>query len=141
MSGILRKLLDMWSHSEESEMEDLVEDNEKDGVISKTDNPKVLNIHRGSTKIVCFKPVEYGVEILKIADSLIDGKVVVLDLEVETTASDIARRIIDFLRGIIHAKRGKFVKVSKNTYVLTPSDVEINGTELVNELENHDIYI
>ena len=88
-----------------------------------------------------FKPVDYDSELSSIADSLISGKVIVIDLEIENKNPDISRRIIDFLRGTTYAIKGKFVKVAKNTYVLTPHNVEINGTELINELENNEIYV
>lgn len=146
MPKIMKKFFDLWNSSEEEEYDDEQEDIEYESEKnqkkeSKNGESKILSIYKGRTKISCFKPDDYNGEIAEIANSLISGDVIVIDLEIESTSPDISRRIIDFLRGTVHAIKGKFVKVSRNTYVLSPNNVEINGTELINELENHDICI
>lgn len=144
MAGIMRKFFDMWSPSEEeeeynSEIEDI--ESEKSQTIYEKESPKVLNIRRGKTKISCFKPSEYNREIAEIADNLLAGDIVAINLEIELSHPEIAKRIIDFLRGTVHAVKGRFTRISKNTYVLTPNNVEISGRDLIDELENNDIYI
>ncbi len=138
MPGFVKKILSMWDLREEEDYDD--ERNEENVKRHKYE-PKVLNISRGKTQISCFKPSEFDGDISEIANKLLAGNVVIMDLEINDCSPEIARRIVDFLRGAIFAIQGKFVKVSKNTYVLTPSNVEINGTDLINELANHDIYI
>ncbi|BED92074.1 MAG: cell division protein SepF [Candidatus Improbicoccus pseudotrichonymphae] len=100
---------------------------------------KLISIHRKSINIACFKPEEYGSKTLTIANELLGGNVVIINLA--GVSEDTARRIIDFLRGIVHAKSGKFMKVSDNTYVITPKNVGIVGSELVDELVNNDVYV
>lgn len=149
MAGMMKKIFDMINPSEEYEEEEEIEQsvpNDESSDLSESARRarrKVLNIYKDDKKlsISCFKPVDYDSELSKIADSLISGKVIVLDLEIENKNPDVSRRIIDFLRGTTYAIKGKFVKVAKNTYVLTPSNVEINGTELINELEDNEIYV
>ena len=146
MAGIVKKFLDMWNNEEEYEDESDDQQEEENSIITrrqttKNEHSKILNIHRGKTQISCFKPDAYDGQIAEVANSLLTGSVVILDLELENTSPNIACRIIDFLRGSVHAVQGKFVKVSRNTYVLTPSTVEVNGADLINELASHDIYI
>ena len=149
MAGMMKKIFDMINPSEEYEEEEEIEqsvpsDESSDfSESAKRARRKVLNIYKDDKKlsISCFKPVDYDSELSNIADSLISGKVIVIDLEIENKNPDVSRRIIDFLRGTTYAIKGKFVKVAKNTYVLTPHNVEINGTELINELENNEIYV
>ena len=147
MAGMMKKIFDMINPSEEydeEETEQIVsEDSTEISEPARRAKRKVLNIYKDDKKlsISCFKPTDYDSEIPNVADSLISGKVIVLDLEIEIKNPDVSRRIIDFLRGTTHAIKGKFVKVSKSTYVLTPHNVEINGTELINELENNEIYV
>ena len=149
MAGIMRKIFDMINPQEEYEFEDESVENFSPNENNKAENSseqsrrikkKVLSIYKDKLSISCFKPDDYDSEIPEIADSLICGRVVVLDLDIENKNPDISRRIVDFLRGTTHAIKGKFMKVAKHTYVLTPNNVEINGTELINELENNEIY-
>lgn len=143
VSNIMKKLFDLWNPEED--YEEINETTEVDSTSdlkykNKNDN-KVVNIYKGKTIISCFKPSEYNSEILSITDKLLMGNVIVLDLELESKEPAIAQRIIDFLRGTIYAIEGKFVKVSRFAYVLSPHNVEINGAELISELADHDIYI
>lgn len=142
MPDFMKKFLSMWNPGEEEEYDD-DEGDEKDIPKHKFESKdsKVLNISRGNTHICCFRPTEFDGDIADIANKLLTGNIVVMDLEINDTSPEISRRIVDFLRGAIFAIQGKFVRVSKNTYVLTPRNVEINGTDLINELANHDIYI
>lgn len=147
MAGIVKKFLDMWNNEEE--YEDDEEELEEEGNITDrnrrklrhSERSKVININGGKTKISCFKPDAYDGQIAEIANSLLNRHIVAVDLEIENTSPDIACRIIDFLRGTVHAVQGNFVKVSRNTYVLTPNTVEIDGADLINQLVSHDIYI
>lgn len=142
MPSFMKKILSMWDPQEDEDYDD--DEGDEENVLRRryeSKDTKVLNISRGKTKISCFKPTEFDGDIADIANKLLSGDVVIMDLEINNSSPEVSRRIVDFLRGAIFAIQGKFVKVSKNTYVLTPSNVEINGTDLVNELANHDIYI
>ena len=64
----------------------------------------------------------------QIADHLINRRTVVLNLE--STSKETARRIIDFLNGVAYTLDGQIKAVANNTYVITPSHVDISGESL-----------
>ena len=145
MANFMKKFFSMWDPPEEEEYEDVKEEESTSNIKKSNDeqkkDSKVLNIYRGKTQISCFKPSSFDSDIAEIANNLISGNVIVIDLEIEESSPEISRRIIDFLRGTIFAIQGKFVRVSKNTYVLTPNNVDINGPDLINDLATNNIYI
>ena len=98
---------------------------------------KVVNIHATTQlKVVLVKPERFE-NASEIADHLKDKRTVVLNLE--STNTDIARRLIDFLSGVAYAGEGKIKKVAANTYIITPYHVDIEG-DLIDELENNGLY-
>lgn len=60
-----------------------------------------------------------------IAEALLDGKTVLLNLE--GLDIDIAQRIIDFVSGTTFAIDGNFQKVANYIFVITPENVDISG--------------
>ena len=72
-----------------------------------------------------------------IADKLMDGSTVVLNLE--SCNKEIARRLLDFLSGVTYANEGKIKKVAISTFIITPYNVDILG-DLIDELENNGLY-
>ena len=72
-----------------------------------------------------------------IADRIAERNAIVLNLE--ETAKDVARRILDFLSGVTYALGGKIKKVAGNTYVLTPAGMEFMGDSL-EEMESRQSY-
>ncbi|MDR1364264.1 MAG: cell division protein SepF [Oscillospiraceae bacterium] len=142
MTNFWNNLKEMWNPSEESENYENEEFETKKPENNVTGNKrsKIVNIHKNNVKIVCFKPQSYDKEILSAADGIIEGSIVVLDLELEQTKPELACRIIDFLRGVVYAKGGKFMLVARNTYVLSPNGVEITGSKIISKLEQEDIY-
>ena len=63
-------------------------------------------------------------EIFSIADYLIDGCTVVLNLEM--LDSGIITRMLDFLNGVTYTKGGEIKNVSQGTYIITPDGININ---------------
>lgn len=63
-------------------------------------------------------------EIFTIADYLIDGCTVVLNLEV--LDRDTIMRMLDFLNGVTYTTGGDVKNVSPGTYIITPSGININ---------------
>ncbi|SFP94069.1 cell division inhibitor SepF [Lachnospiraceae bacterium XBB1006] len=61
----------------------------------------------------------------EIADTLLDGRTVVLNIEGIT--ADLAQRIIDFTSGSCYAIGGNLQKISNYIFIVTPSNVEISG--------------
>ena len=87
-----------------------------------------VGISSGSSiEMVVVKP-ERLETVTQIADYLVDRKTILLNLE--DTNKETARRLIDFLNGVAYAINGDLRKVATNTYVVTPSNVELTGEKL-----------
>lgn len=100
---------------------------------------KVVNINAtAKLQVGLFKPERFGEETRSIADELMKTHTVVLNLE--DTNKDMARRILDFLSGVAYANRGKIKRVATNTYIIIPSNVDLTGDDLLDELENSGVY-
>ena len=98
---------------------------------------KVVNIHATTQlKVVLVKPERFE-NASEIADHLKEKRTVVVNLE--STNKDVARRLIDFLSGVAYAGEGKIKRVAANTYIITPSNVDLVG-DLMDELENSGMY-
>lgn len=63
-------------------------------------------------------------EVSVIADHLLDGCTVVLNLELLDVKS--ITRMLDFLRGVAYTVDGEIKHVSKATYIITVGGVDIN---------------
>ncbi len=105
---------------------------------AKTSSGKVVSLASGSggMQVVLAKPDRFEAA-AEIADHLRDRRAVLMNLE--TTAKETARRLIDFLSGVAYAQGGKIKKVSSNTYIITPSSVNLMG-DLMDELESTGFY-
>lgn len=87
-----------------------------------------VSVHSGSAiEMIVVKPEKLET-VTQIADYLVDRKTILLNLE--ETNKDTARRLIDFLNGVAYAINGDLRKVATNTYVVTPSNVELSGEKL-----------
>lgn len=75
-------------------------------------------------QIVLVAPKEYK-DASKIADLLRDMKFVVLNLA--DTERDVARRLLDFISGVIYTEDGHIMKVATNVYVVAPYFVDLLG--------------
>ena len=106
---------------------------------SSSSRNKVVNINAtAKLQVGIFKPERFGEETRSIADELMKTHTVVLNLE--DTNKDMARRILDFLSGVAYANRGKIKRVATNTYIIIPSNVDLTGDDLLDELENNGVY-
>ena len=92
---------------------------------------------QGSMQVVLVKPDRFD-EVTSIADHLNEGKTVVLNLE--ESARDTSRRIVDFLSGVAYANGGNMRKVAKNTFILVSRGVDVMGELLPEEFEDGKIY-
>ena len=63
-------------------------------------------------------------EIFTIADYLMDGCTVVLNLEV--ISGDVVTRMLDFLNGVTYTTGGEIKNVSQGTYIITPNGINLN---------------
>mgnify|MGYP000102615044 FL=1 len=81
-------------------------------------------------------PTEFD-EAAEIADNLKDRRAVLMN--VEKTDNETARRIIDFLSGVVYALGGKIMRISAQAYVLTPTNVDLVGEGMA-DLESAGLY-
>ncbi|MDO4515999.1 MAG: cell division protein SepF [Bacillota bacterium] len=73
-------------------------------------------------RVVVVQPREYK-DASRVADHLRDMKFVVLNLG--KTDHDVARRLLDFVSGVIFSENGHIMKVATNVYVVAPYFVEL----------------
>lgn len=74
-----------------------------------------------------------------IANHLAEGHTVVVNLE--ATARDIQRRLIDFLSGVTYAHKGNIKRVANSTFIITPNNVDVMGELLLDEIESANNYL
>lgn len=103
---------------------------------TKKHNNNVVNIHTNSNmKIIVHEPLSYD-EAPSIIDDLKTRKAVVINFEqLDTT---LKRQIFDFINGGLYSIDGKIQKVTKDIFILAPSNIEIDG--LKDELKNRGIF-
>jgi cell division inhibitor SepF len=106
--------------------------------LSDATNGKVLSIHTTTQLQVVLVQPEHFESASDIADHLRDRRTVVLNLE--KANRDAMRRLVDFLSGVVYAQGGKIKPVAKNTYLITPYNVDIMGGDLMDELESNGWY-
>ena len=134
---------------EEMEEEEVVEAAEKKDVrreeTRKTDvTPRIIGgkaktntNNNASLQVVLVKPERYE-DVTSIADHLNDKKTVVLNLE--SADRDLSRRIVDFLSGATYANHGNIKKISKGTFLIVPSGVDMMGELMLEEFEEGRMY-
>ncbi len=83
-----------------------------------------MSMSSAALQLKVVKPSSFD-EVTQIADHLLEGKTVVLNLE--KTNKESARRLIDFLTGVVYSVQGKFKNVAANTFIITPHDVDVTG--------------
>ncbi len=94
-------------------------------VISNTKKGKVVDIHTTTQfKVVVLNARKFE-DVMDIADHLKAKKPVVINMEGLDQA--LARRMIDFLSGVVYSADGGIQKISKDIMLVTPYTVEIMG--------------
>jgi cell division inhibitor SepF len=151
MPGLVQKIKDLWTPPDDEYDYELESDNVHDRTYKTEGNSlkdasninkkesKVVNIHTtAQLQVVLFKPESFGEETRTIADELAKMHTVVLNME--NTQKDALRRILDFLSGVAYANGGQIKRVSTDTFIITPYNVDITGDDLLDELENNGVY-
>ncbi len=69
----------------------------------------------------------------QVADKFRDGIPVVLNLQ--STDSDLSKRLIDFTSGLTYGLDGGMQKIAEKVFMLTPRDVEISAEERASLIE------
>ena len=101
------------------------------------DSNRVVDIRTTAMlQVVLVKPDKFE-DARAIADHLNEKRTVVLNLE--AASKDVARRLIDLLNGVAYANGGQLKKVSTNTYIITPYNVNVSG-DLLDELESTGVF-
>ena len=91
---------------------------------------------RTKPQVVLAKPATFD-EATGIADHINQRHMVILNLE--ATSRDIARRLVDFLGGVVYANEGSIRRVANSTFVVVPHGYDLGG-DLLDSLENGGIY-
>lgn len=91
----------------------------------KTYSPIVANTGDSDSNIELkvVKPAAFE-EVSDVADYLLAGCTVVLNLELLDGASTI--RMLDFLNGVTYSTDGDIKNVARNTYIITPHNVDVS---------------
>ncbi len=69
-----------------------------------------------------------------VADHLADNRTIVLNLEAANRETQ--RRLLDFLSGAAYAHGGRIKRVANSTFIITPSNVDVMGELLMDEIES-----
>ncbi len=80
---------------------------------------------------VVFEKIDSFNEVNRVADVLIEQRIVILNLE--TCSDDDSRRILDVLCGVNYANRGTIQRIAGRAYIITPNNVPLSG-ELLDEV-------
>ena len=91
----------------------------------------------GAMKVVIVRPEMFD-EVANIADHLVQGKTIVLNLE--TANKEVARRIVDFMSGAAYALSCKLKKVANNTSIIVPEHTDIAGELILDDFEEQSYY-
>ena len=85
---------------------------------------EALKDNNGGSKMILLEPRAYS-ESQQIVDHLKNRNTVVVNLKRVT--SDQAKRIIDFLSGVIYAIGGSMQKIGVGIYFVAPKNVNVQG--------------
>ena len=95
----------------------------------------------GSLELKVVKPEKYDTATAeKIANHLLNKRSVVLNLE--ATNKESARRLIDFLSGVVFSIGGYIQRVATNTFIAVPDNVDVSGEQLAEakKQEENDLF-
>lgn len=81
------------------------------------------SIEGNNIELKVVRPTEFE-EVSTIADYLIAGCTVVLNLELLDKAATV--RMLDFLNGVTYTKDGEIKNVAANTFIITPNGIDVN---------------
>ena len=91
--------------------------------------PRNVSLNSSALEMKVIKPERYDSSTAqKIADHLLNRRTVVLNLE--STNKESARRLIDFLSGVAYSIDGNIQRVTTNTVVIVPNNVDVTGDQI-----------
>lgn len=146
MGKILNKILNIVGfegEEGEEEEEDFLFENDHSNKSQFSSMPydskkgRIVDIHTTTQfKVVVLQAKRFE-DVKDIADHLKNKKPVVVNLE--DTEKDVARRMIDFLSGVVYAIDGGIQKISQGILMVTPYNVGILG-DFKDELRNKGVF-
>ena len=81
-----------------------------------------------SIELKVVRPEKYE-DVVGIAEHLLNHCSVVLNMELAN--KDVCRRMLDFLSGVAFSIGGQVCRIAGNTYIITPSNVDVCDTHMV----------
>lgn len=106
--------------AEEENLNTVMDDNDVKEVIHEEPKSAFGGINEEAVSLKVMAPKGYS-EATKVADSLIAGSTVVLNVEALEEAEML--RFMDFLMGVLYVIRGSMKRVSGTTVVVSPSGI------------------
>ena len=89
--------------------------------------PAGVGIGGGSLELKVVHSEKYE-DVVMVAEHLLEHCTVVLDLNDAT--KEIRRRILDFLSGVAFSIGGQVRRVTENTFIITPSNVDVSESHV-----------
>lgn len=100
---------------------------EEEDLATEAPKPAASSVNFGgnSIEMKVVRPERFD-SVSSIADHLLAGRTVVLNLEIAT--KETCRRLIDFLSGVAYSIDGQIKRIANNTYIITPNNVDVSDT-------------
>lgn len=89
--------------------------------------PSGMGIGGGSLELKVVHSEKYE-DVVGVAEHLLNHCTVVLDLN--DANKEVRRRILDFLSGVAFSIGGQVRRVTENTYIITPSNVDVSESHV-----------
>lgn len=139
--GKLKYLTGLDDDYDEDQIEEIEEEEVEVAPVQRglTKSNRVVNIHthtNNNMKLIVYVPSKYE-EVTKLVNDLKSKKLVVLNLE--HTPRDLKKQIFDFINGAVFALEGNIQKISKDIFIVAPSNVEIDAN-LKEELRTKGVF-
>ena len=113
------------SNLEEEPLEEVADPEEDDLPVNEI--PAGMGIGGGSLELKVVHSEKYE-DVVTVAEYLLDHCTVVLDLN--DANKEVRRRILDFLSGVAFSIGGQVRRVTENTYIITPSNVDVSESHI-----------
>lgn len=110
----------------------------KKTVKTETPEKKTTTGLGGGIQVVIVKPERYE-DAPSIGEHICSRKTVVLNLE--SASKETSKRLMDFISGVAFANKGLIKRVANSTFIITPSNVDVSGDLVLEELESGTLYL
>ncbi len=94
-----------------------------------------MQVSGSSLELKVVKPERFD-NVPQIANHLLNRRTVVLNLE--ATNKETARRLLDFLSGVVFSLNGNIKRVANNTYVIAPCNVDVSDGPITDKQKKSD---